>query len=79
MKHIIYSEKKHDPDMFEELMTRVTKNHGRAVLVIREDAREPLKECVVYSSFGTADKLGIQSAILTLVAGIAKLFNSVDL
>lgn len=68
-----------DEALLVDLMERITANHGRAVLVVREDDRKPLKECAVYSSFGTADKLGIQSAIMTLVAGIAKLFNSVDL
>ena len=70
---------KEDQALLAELMKHVTENHGRAVLIIRENDRKPLKECAVYSSFDTSGNLGIQSAILTLVAGIVKLFNCVDL
>ena len=68
-----------DQKLLGELMRRIAENGGRAVLVVREDARRPTKECCVYSSFATVNLEGIRSAIFTLTAGITKLSNSVEL
>lgn len=70
---------KEDQDILIGFMERLAVNRGRAVLVVREDDRKPLKECCIYSSFRTVERHEVISAIMTLTGGITKLFNSAEM